>query len=683
MGKFLIKKQIKESIIENSGTLIYVIDLSTYEILYSNKKCKELFGDILNKICYKVFQKEKNEPCDFCPLKKGKNAKNSFPSGTLFNWENVNSLNNNNYIFVSHISEWIDGRKVAIQFGLDITEQKKLNAKILKEKDEFIETFKTIIDSTLEGIIIYDENKKCIQANKIALELLGYTEKEMKNKDALDFIAPNYKDYVKKVIHNDNQEAYEAEMIKKDGSTFPVILRGKNLKILNKNIRISAIMDISELKRKEKENLHLAQYDFLTGIPNRLMLREIFSFMSKKIKRNDCYGALLFIDLDNFKLINDLNGHKIGDLVLIETANRLKNLLRESDFIARLGGDEFIIILDINNNNKNQVIKDINIVSNKILKEIRKPYFIQGYDLRLTTSIGTILFKNNHNLDELMKFADTAMYSSKEKGRDRFSYFDPKLQQLIEEKAKLTIKLRTAIEEKKLILYYQPQISTKNSENKIIGVEALIRWKDSEKGLIPPNSFIPLAEETGLIIPMGEWILNEAVKQLKSWEKDIEKKDWRISVNISLRQFERDNFVDMIFSLINAYNFNPSKLRLELTENLLIKNTQETLDKIKKLNQMGITLSIDDFGTGYSSLAYLKQLSIHELKIDQSFIRDIINDPNDFSIVETIISIGKKFDLEIIAEGVETIEHHEMLISMGCSNFQGYLFGRPVDINSL
>lgn len=666
-----------QTIVENSGTLIYVIDLATYEILYTNKKCKEIFGDILNKTCYKVLQKGQNEPCNFCPLNQNEIPANSLPFGSLYKWENENTLNYNNYMFVSHIAEWIDGRKVNIQFGFDVTEQKKLEAQILKEKDEFIETFKTIIDSTLEGIIIYDENKKCVQVNKVITKLLGYTEDEMISKDALDFIALDSKGFVKNVIKNHNQEAYEAQMLKKDGSTFPAMLRGRDIKILDKVIRISAVMDISELKLKEEENLKLAQYDHLTGIPNRLMLKEIFSYMSKKIKRNGYYGALLFIDLDYFKTINDIKGHTIGDVVLIETAKRLKNILRETDFIARLGGDEFIILIDTKNGDKNLVINNINVVSNKILKEIRKPYLILEHDLRLTASIGTILFKNNNNLDELMKYADTAMYSSKEKGRNRFSYFDPKLQQLIEEKIELTKQLREAIENKKLVLYYQPQILTQNNESKIIGVEALVRWNDSKKGLIPPNSFVNIAEETGLIIPMGRWILKEAAEQLKKWENDEEKKEWRISVNISHKKFERENFVHLIDSLIKEYNINPNKLRLKLTENLLIKNTEETLDKIKELNEMGITLSIDDFGTGYSSLAYLKQLSIHELKIDQSFIRDILSDSNDFSIVETIISIGRKFNLDVIAEGVETKEHHEMLISMGCSYFQGYLFGKP------
>ena len=671
-----------QTIVENSGTLIYIIDLSTHEILYANKKCKEEFGDILNKTCYKVLQNEQAKPCFFCPLNQNKVAADLLPFGTLYNWEHKNTKNHKDYMFVSHISQWVDGRKVNIQFGIDISEQKKLEAQILKEKDEFIETFKIIIDSTLEAIIIYDEDKKCSQVNKVATKLLGFTEEEMLNKDALYFIAPQSKDLVRQVIKNDTQEAYESIMLRKDGSTFPAILRGKDIKVLDKNIRISAILDISEIKEREKEILQLARYDHLTGIPNRLMLKEIFCYMSKRIKRENHYGALLFIDLDNFKMINDIKGHSIGDIFLIETAKRLKEVLREEDFVARLGGDEFVILIDTKSNDKNEVIKNINIISNKILTEIRKPYLLMEHNLRLTASIGIILFHENDDLDELMKYADTAMYNSKEKGRNRFSYFDPKLQKIIEEKAYMIEKLSKAIEKNELVLHYQKQIITKNNESSIIGVAALIRWKQGKK-YIPPNSFIEIAEETGLIIPIGKWILIEAISQIKQWEKDEEKKDWRVSINISPKQFERNNFVDLLASLIKEYNINPNKLRLELTENLLITNIDETLEKIKELFDLGVTLSIDDFGTGYSSLAYLKKLPIHELKIDQSFIKDILIDTNDFSIVETILSIGGKFNLEVIAEGVETKEQHEMLVSMGCSYFQGYFFAKPIVFSDL
>ncbi|WP_226799893.1 putative bifunctional diguanylate cyclase/phosphodiesterase [Arcobacter suis] len=569
-----------------------------------------------------------------------------------------------------------------IQIGAEISKQKELENQILKEKDDFINSFKILIDSILEGIIIYDENTYCIRVNAVAPKLLGYTSQEMIGKHALDFVAPTFKDVVKKVIQNHNQEQYEAELIRKDSSILPVILRSRDLVLLGKKIRVTAIIDMSEIKKKEKKILELAYYDSLTTLPNRLLLKDLLAVMIKRVERNNHYGALLFIDLDNFKMVNDTKGHDIGDFVLIETAKRLQNTIRETDLISRLGGDEFIIVLEIPESNKEVAINNINIAAKKILEEIKKPYLISNFDFRLTVSIGIALFENNEfSIDELMKFADTAMYSSKANGRNRFTYFDPILQQMVEQKAHLFERLDKAIEKESMILYYQPQIKIKNNQPLIVGMEALIRWNDEK--IIPPNDFIPLAEETGLIIPLGKWILIQVMEQIKIWENDFIKKDWQVSVNISYKQFEKNEFLDLIKSLIEEYQINPAKLKLELTESLLIKNTQENLNKIKEINKLGVSLSIDDFGTGYSSLAYLKQLSISELKIDQSFIKDLVIDSNDFIIVETILSIGDKFNLEVVAEGVETKEQYEKLLLMGCSYFQGYLFGKPNNPNLL
>lgn len=663
-------------IVETTGALIYIIDVSTYEIIYANTQCKKEFGDVVGKTCYKVLQKNRELPCGFCPLHQQDKNPSSLPVGTTYQWENKNSINNHHYMFVDRIITWEDGRKVKVQVGIDISKQKELEIQILKEKNDFIDSFKILIDSILEGIIIYDENKYCIKVNGVAPKLLGYTQEEMTGKYALDFVAPDSQKLVKDNMQNHNQQQYEAEMIRKDGSIFPVILRGRDLVLLGKQIRVSAFIDISEIKKKEKKILELAYYDNLTTLPNRLLLKELLSVMIKRVERNDYYGALLFIDLDNFKMVNDTKGHEIGDFVLIETAKRLQNSIRKTDIVARLGGDEFVIVLEIPEQNKDIAINNISIAAKKILDEIKKPYLISNFDFRLTVSIGIALFKNDEfSIEELMKFADTAMYASKANGRNRFSYFDPVLQHLVEEKANLFEKLHKAIEKESMVLYYQPQIKVKNNESQIVGMEALVRW-NSDK-IIPPNDFIPLAEETGLIIPLGEWILAKVLEQMKIWEKDSIKKEWQVSVNISYKQFEKNDFLDLLKSLIEKYEINPNKLKLELTESLLIKNTQENLNKIREINNLGISLSIDDFGTGYSSLAYLKQLSISELKIDKSFIKDLAVDSNDFIIVETILSIGNKFNLKVIAEGVETKEQYEKLLSMGCSSFQGYLFGRP------
>ena len=673
-----------EAIVESTGALVYVIDLSNYEIVYANKKCIDEFGNIHGKTCFKVLQKEQENPCPFCPLNQQYTIPLSVPLGTTYEWENINSINNHHYMFTDRIMLWKDGRKVKVQIGIDITDQKELEKQILKEKDDFINSFKILIDSTLEGLIIYDENKYCIRVNAVAPKLLGYTEDEMIGKHGLDFIAPSSYDFVKSAIQINDQKPYEAEMIRKDGSIFPAILRGRDLILVNKKIRVSAIIDISEIKLKEKKILELAHYDSLTSLPNRLLLKELLTVMIKRIERNNSYGALLFIDLDHFKMVNDTKGHDIGDIVLIETAKRIQKAVRQSDITARLGGDEFVVLLEISNNNENLVINDINSIAKKILNEIRKPYLISNYDFRLSVSIGIALFNDSSNsIDELMKFADTAMYHAKENGKNKYTYFDPILQQKVEEKVNLLERLNEAIEKEMMVLHYQPQISFKNGKNEIIGVEALVRWIDPIHGIIPPNHFIPLAEETNLIVPLGEWILKKAIEQIKIWENDSIKKEWRISINISSKQFEKDNFSNLLKSLINEYKIEPKKLRLELTESLLIKNTEKNLKKIEDIYSLGVTLSIDDFGTGYSSLSYLKQLSINELKIDQSFIRDLVSDPNDFIIVETIISIGNKFNLEVIAEGVETQEQYEKLLSMGCTYFQGYLFGKPTNSSLL
>lgn len=443
--------------------------------------------------------------------------------------------------------------------------------------------------------------------------------------------------------------------------------------------KVQVGIDITSQKQLEAENLRLAHYDSLTALPNRLFLKELLTYMMTHIERNSKYGALLFIDLDHFKVVNDTQGHDIGDLVLIETSKRIRGIVRQTDIVARLGGDEFVVAIEIDDDDKSIIIDKIGLSTKKILEEIQKPYFIKDFEFSMSASIGIVLFNDHkYTIDELMKFADSAMYNAKENGRNKYHFFDPQLQQIMELRTMLLARLRKAIENQSFALFYQPQISTEPDAH-TIGVEALVRWIDPQHGLILPVNFIPIAQESGLIVPLGEWILREAMKQLKEWERDDVKKFWRISVNISAKQFEKENFADILFSLVKEYQIMPSKLRLELTESLLFKNTKDILQKLQKIKDFGFTLSIDDFGTGYSSLSYLKQLPINELKIDQSFIRDLVTDPNDFIIVETILSIGRKFNLEVVAEGVETQEQYEQLLSMGCTLFQGYLFAKPSD----
>ena len=658
-------------IVDGIDAIIYIIDIETYEIIYANHHCIEEFGDIVGKICFNVLQKEKQQPCENCDLLDNKYPKEI---GSTYKWEHTNSINNKHYLFSDKITI-INDRKVKIQVGINITKEKELENKIFEQKTKNIETFEALSNSTIEGLIIYNEDKKCIKTNSVAPELFGYNEKEMIGKNAFEFIAYESINYVKKVINNKNQEPYEAIMLRKDGTKFPAILRGKDIQLEGETIRVSAVMDITKIKEKEEEILQLAYYDSLTNLPNRALLEDRASRLINKNSRNKNFGALMFIDLDNFKNINDTKGYVIGDMILVECAKRLSKTIRRYDTAARFGGDEFIILIDTQHSDKDTAVKSIRTVANNVLKRLSKPLMIENIEYQLTASIGISIFNDTITFDELMKRADNTMYHSKDKGKNNFSFFDPKLQKEIERKTIITEKLRKAITNNQIEIHYQKQL---NNNKKVTGVEALLRWTDKTLGYISPIEFIAIAEESDLILQLGNFVIEEAIKLISSWEKDAIKKDWRISVNISIKQFEKDNFAKNIENNIFKYNIIPNRLRLEFTESLLFKNTDQALEKIHYLKKLGLTLSIDDFGTGYSSLSYLKKLPIDELKIDKSFIDDILTDENDETIVVAILGIGSKFGFEVIAEGVETKEMYEKLSTLGCEYYQGYYFAKPI-----
>jgi len=668
-----------EMIVNSTGALVYIIDLESYEILYANERCKQEFGELVGKLCYKTLQKNGNLPCPFCPIVKNQDQNPlSYPNGINFEWDNKSSANGRYYLFNDRTIIWGLSKKAKIHVGIDITEQKKLEKELFEEKNNALAAFQLLLDATIEGLIITDENQICIQANKIAPQLLGYTEDEILGQKALSFVAPASYDLVKRVIKKSNQEPYEALMLRKDGSTFPAILRGQNLVLAGEKIRVSAILDITKIKNYEDKILKLAHYDMLTSLPNRVLLKEYIQRAIKRSSRTHEYNALLFIDLDNFKTVNDTVGHNIGDKVLIETAKRIQSCIRENDVVGRLGGDEFVVLIDTAQKSREVVINSIKAIAQKILDGLGSLYLIDDYTFRITASIGVKLFNgDNMSIDELMKYADSAMYNAKAEGRNTFSFYNSQLQQMMESKVSLINSLRKSIEENKMSLHYQLQVSADDYQ-KTVGAEALVRWEHPTKGIISPASFIPLAEESGLIIPLGIWIFDEAVKQIQIWQQDKLKCNWRVSVNVSSKQFEELSFVSTLQEILKKYKVQANMIRLELTESVLIKNIDNTLQKLYELKEIGFSLSIDDFGTGYSSLSYLKKLPIDELKIDQSFIKDLIIDQNDEIIVRTIISIGKQFGLEVIAEGVEEEAQYEKLLLLGCKNFQGYLFYKPM-----
>lgn len=425
--------------------------------------------------------------------------------------------------------------------------------------------------------------------------------------------------------------------------------------------------------------IKLSYYDPLTKLANRAMLSEQVHIAITLVSQANTFGALLFMDLDNFKSINDLKGHSAGDRLLILMAERLEQFSHNS-LLARFGGDEFALLLPYSGKNLDEAAKNAEALAMQILMAMREPFILDNHPFYLTISIGISIISGDEKADTIMSRSDSAMYAAKDAGKNTVCFFDAKIQKIMEEKSLLLHKLHDAIDLEQFVLYYQKQVDVVGCT---IGVEALIRWQHPEKGLVSPLSFIPLCEESGLIIPLGTWVLKQAIAQAKAWQADIQKAQWRISINVSAKQFAHENFVPLVSGMLTLYGVQAKLIRLELTESVLIGDAKQALLKIMQLKAMGITLSIDDFGTGYSSLQYIKQLSLDELKIDQSFVHDFIVDKSDASIIETMLSIGQKLGIEVIAEGVETQEQFERLKEMGCLYFQGYLFGKPTTVDHL
>ncbi|WP_313951994.1 EAL domain-containing protein [Accumulibacter sp.] len=441
---------------------------------------------------------------------------------------------------------------------------------------------------------------------------------------------------------------------------------------------VSTLTDISMRKAAQEEIRHLAFYDALTGLPNRRLLHDRLRLALVASARRGRQGALLFIDLDNFKTLNDTLGHDMGDRLLQQVGKRLATCVRERDTVARLGGDEFVVMLEDLGRRPEVAAAQCRTISKKILAVLNQPYDLAGHEYHNTPSIGIAVFGDGKDgIDELMKRADLAMYEAKGAGRNTLRFFDPQMEAVVTARANLEKDLRKALQEKQFILFYQPQI---DRGGRVIGAEALVRWQHQGRGMVSPAEFIPLAEETGLILPLGLWVLETACVQLAVWAARPGREGFTVSVNVSARQFLQANFVEQVLTALSSSGANPHNLKLELTESMLLDNIQEMIAKMSALKDHGVGFSLDDFGTGYSSLSYLKRLPLDQLKIDQSFVRDLLTDPNDEVIARTIIALASTLGLSVIAEGVETVEQRDALASQGCNAYQGYLFSQPLPV---
>ena len=438
------------------------------------------------------------------------------------------------------------------------------------------------------------------------------------------------------------------------------------------------VEDITELKAQAAHIEQLAFYDSLTGLPNRSLLQDRVQQVLTHSTRHKNHGAILFIDLDNFKALNDTRGHNIGDLLLIGVAKRLQDCVRSSDTVARMGGDEFIIVLEELNENTQPAIAQARDIGEKVLASLNQPFNLHGFEYYCSASIGISLFRDNEiGMDDLLKHADVAMYQSKISGRNTLRFFDPDMQATLEARATLEADLRHALSQQQFNLFFQIQV---NAANQPIGAEALLRWLHPERGLVSPQQFIPLAEDTGLILPIGQWVLETACAQIKAWEANPLACELQLAVNVSARQFHQPDFVEQVREALIKTSATPTRLKIELTESVVLDNINDTIAKMHELKQIGVRFSMDDFGTGYSSLSYLTQLPLDQLKIDLSFVHNIGIKPTDAVIVQTIIGMGNSLGMEVVAEGVENEEQRDFLERNGCHAYQGYLFSKPVPI---
>ncbi len=556
----------------------------------------------------------------------------------------------------------------------------KQMALALQDNDENLE-IAAIAFQTHEGIMITDQNSKIVRINEAFTRITGYEETDVIGETPKLLKSSKHDEQFYNDIRNsvveDGKWSGEIWNRRKNGKIYPEWRTITAVKDKNEVIThyISTFSDITKLKQAEKEIENLVFYDPLTALPNRRLLQERLEHELKIARRYQRAGILFFLDLDRFKHINDSLGHSVGDKLLIETADRLKTLLRDTDTAVRLGGDEFIILANAQDGIHSDIIDQSRVIAEKILKIISTVYLIDAHELYISASIGITLYTGlDETVEILLQRADTAMYQAKNAGRNTYCFYQNSMQKTADTRLKMERSLRDAIEKGELSLHYQPQFSSKN---KIIAAEALIRWDNSELGMIAPMEFIPLAEETGLIIPIGKWVVETVCEQIIQWEKlDIHIP--HVAINISAKQFHHADFVSILIQTLFEKEIDPERIMLEITEGVFLESFEDVKDKMEVLKKSGFSFSIDDFGTGYSSLTYLKRLSFDQLKIDQTLIRGLINHPGDEAIIRAIIVIAKGLKLNVVAEGVETGRHLTHLSRHGCHHYQGYYFSQPL-----
>ena len=576
----------------------------------------------------------------------------------------------------------VGGQAAVVFLALDITKRKQAESALRESELRFRSLLRNIPSISVQG---YLQDGTTSYWNQASEQLYGYTAEEAIGANLLDLIIPPpMRDDVRAHMQHmfatgEVIPAGELQLQRKDGTPVHVFSSHAYIQVPGHPPEMFCIdIDISGRKAAEDEARYLAFYDALTQLPNRRLLVDRLQQVLVNGARSGLTTAVLFVDLDNFKTLNDTRGHEVGDLLLKDMAQRLRSCVREQDTVARLGGDEFVVVLQNLSSDAPEAAAQARTLGELILAQLRQPYELAGHEHHFTASIGvTLLNHQRDSVDEVLKQADMAMYRAKDDGRNTLRFFDPDMQQAVNRRALLETELHNGLRRAQFLLLYQPQV---DSQGRVTGAEALVRWQHPVQGMVPPSEFIPLAEESGLILPLGHWVMETVLRQQARWQQDPLFARLSLAINVSARQFLQDDFVAQVLALVRQTGANPAQIKLELTESLLLDNVDSVIATMRALKAHGLGFSLDDFGTGYSSLSYLKRLPLDQIKIDQGFVRDVLLDASDAAIARSIIALADSLGLSVIAEGVETTAHHQFLLAHGCQAFQGYLFGRPLTL---
>ena len=564
----------------------------------------------------------------------------------------------------------------------DITARKHAETRLRESEIRL----RTLIEQSPVGIS-FSRDGTTIDVNARYAEMFGYRNAaEVLDTPYLDRIAPRARPAVSEIIErrragHDAPAEYETVGLRRDGSEFPVFVSARRIVLEDGPLTVACMLDFTERKQFEDRIRQLAFFDQLTRLPNRELLQDRLRQAISASVRTDRHGALLLFGLDNFKSINETLGHAAGDALLQQVATRLAGEVRDGDTVARMGGDEFMVLLEDLGPQPWAAAAHAESFGLKIMRMLSSPQGPLGDQVHVSCSVGaTLLPGQQMGAHDLIQQADIALNQAKAAGRNTLRFFDPHMQQVVSSRAALEGELRKAVGAGQFLLHYQPQV---DATGRRIGAEALLRWNHPVRGLVPPGEYIGLAEETQMILPIGEWVIDTACAQLAAWRDAPDTRELTLAVNVSPLQFQQPQFAEQVRRAIGRHGIEARRLKLELTETMLQGDVQKTVMTMRRLKEEGVQFSLDDFGTGYSSLQYLKQLPLDQLKIDQTFVRDIVTDPNDRAIVATIIAIARHLGLDVIAEGVETQAQLEVLRECGCSRYQGYLFGRPAEAQRL